>query len=211
MAIGDIFELALTGAQSGQVVVNTYHCKQLATPTTPSGDPEQDLIDGWQAACQTAYRAMHGTGFSLAQISARQVCGATKPYRARKDESVNLAGTFATSLPLAAWLASVVRERTALSGRTYQGRNFYVAPDESVVAGTALSAPYIALVDAYNAAIMSIWGPSGSSADWDLVVFSRKLNNNEAGHCSTDSAAVTSLSTSPYLTTMRSRRSRTGV
>jgi hypothetical protein len=210
VAAGDIFRLAVQGAYSGQEIVVTHDFRQVVAPSVPSGTPETDLIDAWQTACQTAYLAIVTATFTLQTVTAQQVCGPTKPYRGKVFESVNLPGNGSGSAPAAPWLATLCRESTAFAGRSYAGRFFIPVLDESYFASTALSAGFNTSVSNYCAALANAFKQNGTNNEWDLVVFSRKLNNGEAGHCASDAATVLTVTNSGILTTMRSRRSRTG-
>lgn len=211
MAINDTEELTVTSSYGGQLIVNTYHFR-VADITLPAGlTIEQALIDAWQAACYTQYRALTPIHSTIVAISARQVCG-TLPLRARVDENVNTTGAYSNTGEAAApWLAALVRESTGLAGRSRVGRNFYLVGFESDFIGTALHTAFLTPINAYNTALMGAFGPAGTSGDFDLVVHSHKLASVPGTQCQNSSTPVTALSTSPFLTTMRSRRSRSGV
>jgi hypothetical protein len=210
MAVNDTEELSVTSTLAGQDLVNTYHFRCLTPDTFSPLTYEQVLIDAWQASCYTTYRAMTPTPVQIARISARQVCG-SPPLRARIDESVGQAGSyFASGDVHAPWMAVLVREKTAFAGRSYQGRNFYHIGYEDDVTGVNVNAARRTAIDAYNTALMAAFGPSGTNPDFRLVVHSHKLASVPGTQCQNSSTQVINLSTSTYLTTMRSRRSRSG-
>jgi hypothetical protein len=210
VAAGDIFRLAINGSSQGQEIVVTHDFRQVVSPSVPSGTPETDLIDAWQAACQSPFILAVPSNYLLSNLTAQQICGATKPYRGKVTEAVNLPGSAAGSAPAAPWLATLCRESTAFAGRSYAGRFFMPILDEAHFAATAISAGHQTLITNYCLALSNAFKISGTNSEWDLVVFSRKLNNGEAGHCTTDATGVVSVAASGILTTMRSRRSRTG-
>lgn len=210
MAINDTEELTVAGSLLGQQVVNTYHFR-VKNPDLP-GPPsiEQALIDAWQAGCYANYRGIFLSNYTIDYISARQVCG-TLPLRARVDESVAATGTRAASGDLApTWLAALVRERSAFAGRSYQGRNFYLVGAEIDFVANVLQANILTPINTYNASLLTVFGPSGTNGDFQLVIHSHKLASVPGTQCQNSSTPVLSLSTSTYLTTMRSRRSRSG-
>jgi len=210
MAAGDIFRLSLNGSFGGQEIVNTLDFRQVISPSTPSGEPEVDLINAWQAACQVTYLAILPVTYQLASISCQQVCGATKPYRGKQAESVGAPGTNGVISAAAPWLSSLAREHTAFAGRSYAGRFYVPVLDESYFNGTSLESTYNTKLNAFLTALGNAFKNTGTDTIWDLVVFSKTLLDRNPGSCGAAAAAVTSLSASAYLTTQRSRRSRSG-
>lgn len=212
MAVNDTSELIVRGSLSVnselQTYVHTLHFRHLSIPVGVS--PEPILIDRWQAIAQTAWRAAHTSAYNLDEIVCRQVCGSI-PLRAPAVEGVGLAGTRATpaSQALAHWLSSVVTEYSDLAGRSRRGRYFVSGAHEEDLSGNSYTSGYLALVTAYNTALLGGFGPSGSDTDFRLVVHSRKLAANPGTACQDASRIVTQLVTRTRLTTQRSRRPRT--
>lgn len=210
MAINDTSLLAAIGSAQGEQMVHTLHFRHLAPPA-PGELMEQTLIDQWQAAAQSQFLAQFGNSFTLDRILARQVCG-TVPLRATVEETVGLTGSKGHSGAITApWLAGLVRERTALTGRTRQGRYFIWVDDEANINGKTISTAFQTTMQTYANALLTAFGPSGTNTNFRLVVHSRKLAATPGTQCQDSSTLVTNLAASNVLTTNRSRRSRTGV
>lgn len=208
-AVNDIYELRIVGVRGGQEIQNTLHFQSFTVGTDAS--QQQDLIDSWQASSQASYLALMHSDYTLSYLQAARVCGST-PLPAPNQEAVNLTGTrgaIGAGDALPPWAAALVREKTAFRGREYAGRFFLNVSSDLDVSGTSLMAAYLTLVGNYITSLGS-YLVGGADADWDLFVRSRKLAAQPGVQCQNTGAGVLSLSASPYLTTMRSRRSRTG-
>lgn len=208
-SVNDIYELRIRGSQQGQEIINTLHFKSAVVGTDAS--IQQDLIDTWQAAAQTQWLAMMWAPYVLGDVSAQRVCGSL-PLPAASSEIVNTAGSrgaVAAGGASPPWMAALIRERTGFAGRSYAGRTFVPIQAEVDCDGVSLHAVYVPLITAYVTALAPLLS-GGADADWDLFVRSRKLAEQPGVACQDTGAVVTSMSVSPYLTTMRSRRSRTG-
>ena len=210
MAVNDTEELAIVSSILGQELVNTYHFRLNSLAPPGSGTIEQILIDQFQTAAYTQYRAMIPTSVLIERISARQICG-TPPLRVRIDETVGQLGTRGlVGDNCAPWLAALVRERTAFAGRSYQGRNFYVLGSETDFNQNSVAASVVTAINAFNTALLAAFGAAVVGSDFTLVVHSPTKAKVPGVQCQECSSPVVSLSTSPYLTTMKSRRSRSG-
>lgn len=210
MAINDTVELAVKGTFSANDHIHTLHFRFIE-PTAS----ETDLIAEWQAACQTAYLAIFPGGHHIVKlIAARQVCG-TLPLRAQVEQPVvsgSGSGTRSTATEHAApWLASLTKERTAVAGRSRQGRFFLAGLVEADINGEAIQSSYLTPLGAYLTALMGAFGPSGSSTQYRLAVHSRKLAAVPGSQCQDTSTLVTGLLASTLLTTQKSRRSGSGL
>lgn len=206
VATNETAELAIIGTRLGQQIIITHHFRQI---TVASDKPLQELIDGWQATCQTPFLAMLRSDYTLAKLRARHVCGAL-PLDATVEEAVNVAGTSnASANPLPPWFAFVVRERTASAGRSYRGRFFLPLPAEEDFAVDTISAGHQALAQAYVTALQNTFiGAGATNADWAMVVHSRKLASVPGTQCNVSSTLVSSLALQTAVTTQRSRRAR---
>lgn len=208
-AVNDIYLLQLRGAKGGQDIVNTLHFKS----NLVGGDSgiQQALIDAWQTSSQQAWREIFFEDYQFVDITAQRICG-TLPLAAMTVEGMNLAGTrgsLATAGVAPPWEAVLMREVTGFAGRSYAGRTFIPLPADSEAIGVAVQGNTLNAVNAYRTSLASYLA-GGVNLDWDLFVRSKKLSAVPGVACQNTGAVVTSMNVSPYLTTMRSRRSRSG-
>jgi hypothetical protein len=210
MATNDVAELAVIGTVGGQQHVHTLHFKHLGVSTT-----EDQLIDQWQAACEAAYKALFTDQDQPIQtMRASQVCG-TVPLRAPAEQTpASTLGTRSVLTdPEPPFVAELVSERTAFAGRSYRGRFYISGLQEGDKVGSYLtnsgSLRYV-LTTAYLTALLGAFGPSGSSLDLRLFVYSRKLASVPGVECQDTGAEVTGFVHPLLLSTMRSRRPGSG-
>lgn len=208
MAINDTTQLAVKGVVAGQDHVHTLHFRHLALPP----NPEQALIDAWQAGCRTAYRACFVTFDNpVLTITARQVCG-TVPLRAPVEETEVVGNQPGTRTPsgdrLAPWLASVTSERSALAGRSRRGRYYLGGLIEADIVMADLQSAYLALVQAYANTLDTIF-MDGTDPNFALVVHSSKLAL-QGLQCQDSSTLVNGLIVRGQLATMKSRKAGSG-
>lgn len=206
MSANDTMELGVFGTLFGQQYLHTIHFRQKPTSGLGAGN-EQQLIDAWQAAAQTAWLALHHNTYTLDRIQAKQVCGA-QPLRQAGEEGVGLTGTRTlTGESLAPWLSITVTEYSDLAGRSRRGRFFISGMGEVDIVGDVFISTYRTIVEAYNTALMNAFGPTGANNDFRLVVHSRKLAVPGV-QCQDSSRPVDRLVLRNRLTTQRSRRAR---
>jgi len=203
-AIGTTWQLSVIGIVAETQHIHTLHFRAKIGTATP-----QNLVNSWTSGPSVQYKAM----FSLDDrpidnVKAIHVCG-TLPLDAGAEETPTGANATGSRVAAAekepAFLAAVVREGTALAGRSYRGRFFIGGLQDVDVTRNLLTSTYQALVATYNAAIMALYGPSGTNANWQLVVHSRKLAQPGVD-CLVSSTPVTSLTVNPRVSTQRSRK-----
>jgi hypothetical protein len=148
----DTYQLQVIGTAVGNQHIHDLHFRQV----TP-GLGAADLITDWTAAAMTQYRALFHTTMAPTQIlRARQVCGST-PLEAYYDVAPAPASTMGTRAAAGdqqpAFLATHVKLRTALAGRSRIGKFFLGGMMELDVAYNDVQAAYLTLVQAYCAAL----------------------------------------------------------
>lgn len=205
-AVNDTVLFTVRGLVTGQRHLHTLHFRALA----PLAD-EQNVIDFWQADCRATYRALFGdTQSPCIEYKVQQICG-TVPLRApiaENEVAPNIVGaTGAYVNPTPSFVASLTSVKTALAGRTRQGRYFIGGLDESQVSANTLVNSIPAALVAYSDALLGAFGPGGTHAGvWALVVHSKKLASVPGTDCQDSSTIVTGMVVSPNPTTMRSRK-----
>jgi hypothetical protein len=212
MAINDVSELAVIGTVVGQQHVHTLHFKHVGAPA----DPEGTLIAEWEAACEASYRALFTDEDSpTLTYKAKQVCG-TIPLRAPAEAAqVTILGTRpVNSQAQPALMAELVSERTAFAGRSYRGRFFLGGLREEDSQGNNLVTVALsryALTGAYMTALLAAFGGAGTSTNFNLFVYSRKLAAAPGVQCQNTGAIVTGFVHPTLVSTMRSRRPGSGL
>lgn len=210
MAVNDTVQLAVNGVCNGQDHVHTLHFRYTdVTPTAPA-----TLINEWQGAPRTAYRAIFRTVDNpVVLLVARHICGAIPLIATVEEAEVapNIAGSRAgTGEKLPAYLSRVVSVRTALSGRSRRGRFYLGGMDEDEQNNGDLGSVAQGLVQAYIDALMAQFGPSGASGLWRLVVHSPTLAAVPGTQCQDSSTLVTGMIKRVPIGTTKSRKPGSG-
>lgn len=215
-----IYKLAVIGTVQGQQHIHTLHFRSTAAGSSVGfSEPnwQQDLIDGWQTNCRTAYRAMFYAADNPCQsYQVRKVCG-TLPLPAGIDEGEVPASSAGTNgAPAgqfaAPWLANVVTERTAFAGRRYRGRMFLGGLAEEQINGALIEANRITLTTAYTTALTTNYiTPIETAVNAKLFVYSRTQARVPGIQCQNAGADVTSFQVRTGLATMKSRKAGSGI
>lgn len=209
MAVNDTYFFTAQGTLGGRSYVHTLHFRELVGPIT--GNPSVDLINTWQAACQTQWLAAHPASYTLVRLTAQRICG-SPPLPARVEEGVGAVGSRSpvnTGDLLPPWIAVAVNEATGLAGKSRHGRFFMSGGGESDVNGETLTtggSTWITAIQNYVTALGTRFVQQAVPLNWDLVVHSRTLADIPGTQCTVSSEPVTSLGIVSRLTTQRSRR-----
>lgn len=209
MAINDTYFFTAQGTLGGRSYIHTLHFRELVGPI--SGNPAADLINTWQAACQSAWLGAHPVTYQLVRLTAQRICG-SPPLPARVEEGVGLPGlrvAGGTGALLPPWLAVAVNEATGLAGKSRHGRFFLSGGGESDIDGETLvvgASLWINLIQTYVSALSTRFVQQAVPLNWDLVVHSKKLAEVPGTQCNQSSEPVTSLGIVARLTSQRSRR-----
>ena len=204
MAINDTYMLSVVGVVAGQDHVHTLHFRNMASVT-----PAADLIATWRTNCENAYRALFCTFDSPNLLNRVQhVCGSL-PLEATEETAVPLAAQpgfrTASSNRSPPYMASLFKVRSAVAGKSRQGRFFIGGLLDTDHDLSDLSAAYIVLMNAYVAVVKSTF-ITGTLPPLRLVVHSRKLATPPGTPCTSSSTLATDIIANPRPTTMRSRK-----
>lgn len=174
MATSDIYSLSIRGTLFNQDVVNTWGFVQ--TSALP-GFTGQVLVDEWQAACLTAYRACLGTSVTLTTMTARDVF----PENNQIAEESLPGGTNGTGAGPSgsSQVAAVLTWRTNLAGRAFRGRTYLPGIPSSNISNGLIIASQLTLETTFIDAMINTFGPSGTSDNFQLGIISRFLNGVE--------------------------------
>jgi hypothetical protein len=219
VAANGIYKLAVIGTVQGQQHVHTLHFRSTTDPdglARAEDDWQSNLINLWQGAPMTAYRAIFYTADSpVQQYQVRKVCGSL-PLPAGVDEAEAAGSILGTrtggTQPLAPWLAQVVTIRSALAGRRYRGRNFLGGLDENDVGGAVISVGRTNLVDAYyNALVAAFITPLEVDVEARLFVYSRVQSGVPGTQCQNAGSDARGYQSRTALATMKSRKAGSGI
>jgi hypothetical protein len=207
--IGDLWQVTLKGSYVGQDMWNTFHMRQMAEFT----DPGDQLLDQYGGTLLNAYKSIFPTIYTVKSVEVEWIVGPGPPL-AGQERTLNVTGTRTGSLgeQCAPWLATLVRHKTGLKGRTRQGRSFYGALFESDVASEALltgAGSHYALVQTWMENNFTQFAVPGNPSGFRWVIFSRKIAGDPPVEHATSYAYVNSYVVSSLLTSQRSRRTRT--
>jgi hypothetical protein len=210
VALNDVLQLAVNGTYQGEVITNTYNFRQIVATPGGASPPEQSLIDSWQSTVQDEYLLFMPNGYTGQTYVAKQVAG-VPPLRSSIEELFTGSGTRSlVGDRLAAWLAIRTKDSTGLAGRRFRSSNFYPLAGESDVNGTLLDVLVTTPASNFVTAVLAAFGPTGTVPDFRYCTFSRTAYEEEGGTASSSSALITATTVGNRLTSMRSRRSRTG-
>lgn len=207
--LNETYLLVVRGNMFGAMHIHTLHFREGASALGEAG-----LLTAWQGAPMTAYRGcFHNSSTPTLSLKVQKVCG-TAPLPAAVEvipTTPNQLGTRTTvgdGMPT--YVACVVSEKTALAGRTRQGRFFLGGLFEADNSYNTLAPAYITIVQAYVDALKAAFvTPAGP--DFRLVVHSRELASQPGTQCQDSSTPVTNLVINTSPTTMRSRKAGHGL
>jgi hypothetical protein len=174
MAEADILELAIVGTLRGQQVVTT-HC--FVQKSVTSGFLGLDLVNEWSTGAKAAYLGAVSNDLTISLLRASDI----KPGTAMRYElplaSANQGLELANALPNQ--VSATITWQTNLKGRSYRGRTFMPAVPSDWAGESVLTATAVTDYTAYANTMMTLFGPTGSSTNFQLAVVSRYLNKVE--------------------------------
>lgn len=176
MAIGDLALVVAELRGAGQVFQNTFGFKAIsagATLTNLVADFRDAAIKNTSGGL--LYPLTDDVG--CAYVRAVDVVPGTQ---ANVEESfAEVLGAGNTSEPLPFHCAVVITWRTGLAGRSYRGRTYLTGAAEDQQNAGQWSSAFLAVVATFPVNMLATFGPTGSNANWQLVVISRVANGVE--------------------------------
>jgi hypothetical protein len=216
MAANDTVQLSIKGTVSGQMHVHTLHFRLMN-----AGINEQLLAEDWNTNLGAIYRDIFvAVDNPLQLVTGAHVCGSV-PLRASAEvtpgASVGTRPNGGNFQKQPSWLASQWSVRTALSGRSRRGRNYFGGIHEGdtigndlVVNGTNQDTVFEKLT-AYRAALLGRYGDAGAQAlAARLVVHSAKLAAVAGTQCQDSSTLVNGIIIRTPVASMKSRKPGSG-
>jgi hypothetical protein len=206
----------MKGIVSGQVHVHTLNFRLMN-----AGINEQLLAEDWNTNLGAIYRDIFvAVDSPLQLVTAAHICGSV-PLRASAEvtpgASVGTRPNGGAFQKQPSWLAAQWSVRTALSGRSRRGRNYFGGIHEGdtigndlVINGANQDTVWEKLV-AYRAALLARYGDGGAQAPAArLVVHSHKLSLVSGQQCQDSSTLVTGIILRAPVATMKSRKPGSG-
>jgi len=185
VAVNDVYLCALRASQNGQPVVNT-----LALRREVSGEPAASDFQAVLTLVKNALRTQQVDDLVYVDWTALKVRGTGVTYSTSapwRVSTISFSGTFTGTLtgalttePEAMQCAYVFALTTAQSGRRRRGRMFVgglpisAVNDDGTLDNTFRAATQSAGADP----IVTLLGPSGTSTDWRLGVWSDRIATN---------------------------------
>lgn len=169
MAVGDVYRATVRGFMGSDEWENVLHFQD----RTGAGSDLGGLSDTIKTTIYDVVKTFCTPSWSLKDITIEQlVIGGG----ALHVSTYNMAGTDATAAGAGAKFNSMVAKlTTGLAGRSHRGRVYLpINAADQVPNGLFPNATVTAVGDAVQA-MVPIYGPSGTDADWHWVVWSRKL------------------------------------
>lgn len=198
---GDLRSVRVQYSGPGGIYENSFG---FAARQAVAGDDLADLASAFRTALikNTSGGLLYGLA-SLVSVTTIRVED-VKPGTVATQDSV--AGAVAGSNagdPLPAQCALVFTLATLVKGRSYRGR-FYLpgVTEDEVTAGT-LNGASVTSFTTIGTQLGAVFGPSGSNANWQLVVISRYLNGVK--RATPVGTAVTTIVLDPVIRTQRRR------
>lgn len=170
MATGDIWRLSLMGSTAGGAIITctTCHVRMKSSGGTFAGAAaylKTNLLD--------LLKTYQTSSYSWTGINGQSV-NLVPPVIASYTTGFPIAGAVAVQAT-PPQIALVVKLGTAYAGRSYRGRMYIPGMDESETTGTTFEAVMTNAYKTYYDDLVAAWGSGGSSTDYELVVYSRKL------------------------------------
>jgi len=188
-----IYQLSILATQQGQRIVNVHHFEATAladgaaTLDVAKLALCQTLIDAWQAAAYTQWKALHIAGYVVNTLRAQvvQVRGQVDKMLVPVEEtqsSSNL-GTD-TDLNIDDMVSSAnIKWRSTTAGKKHRGRTYVGPLPTGWTLNGMLQSTGVTACNAYGNAMISTFGvTAGSSADFRLTIYSRPYNHLEYGY-----------------------------
>jgi len=168
MAIGDAFTVAVKGVQGSKPWANVLHFKRLT-----AGPGDFGLMDNVRLAYNTHWLPVCGPTLELQSVVAtRLVIPLGEQYSASYTDFGTGSGPIG---PVQAALCTTLR--TTLAGRSHRGRVFLPGLQGQAVSTGVINSTTVTAANALWADLLAEFGPTGSDANWQWIVFSRRLGS----------------------------------
>lgn len=169
MADGDIMRLTARWQDAGNnTVVNTFHFQQVGAT---AGDPLATLAGDFLSTQATAYKLPVSSTWLFNLIRVEDVVPGTAASYELVVSPAQAGSTVGDALPPQD--SAVLAVKTALKGRSFQGRNYMPPTGESTQAAGAWISAYLTNVEAFAASMFGRYITNAATSHFRWVVVSR--------------------------------------
>ena len=171
-----LYMVRIIGELEQQLTITTLWLKgHTASPASTVSAEISGIKAGMSATVIPAYRncltsSWHGNHQVILEMT-------TKP-RVMDDIVLSISGV-QDAIGLPAFNAQLLSLRSGFSDRTRNGRLQIPSPDSGACAGSRLEGASFGLLQAFGAALINLWGPSGTNTYVRLGIMSMKLGRTQ--------------------------------
>jgi len=200
MALGDVYEVAFVGAQTGSVIVSTLNYR-VTLSIGPKANEMQALAEEMLNSVLPAYTGLHADDLTWNTIKVRDVHDAALGF----DRPVTVSGV-GISEPMPKQIAALVIWKTGLFGRRNTGRLYIPGIEEAQWNGTAWTSAFLTAITDFTEVARTVSITSfpdlADQFEFEQVVHSETYDVTNA---------VVTFGVSPNPATQRRRKSGVGV
>ena len=168
MAIGDVFSVAVKGVQGTKPWANVLH---FVRKTAGPGD--FNLMNNVETNYAASWLPVCGPTLELTSVVATRL---VIPLGEQYSASYSAFGSGSSPLG-AVQTALCTTLRTTLAGRSHRGRVYLPGLQGASVTTGAINSTSLTAANALWSSMLTEFGPSGTDANWQWIVFSRKLGS----------------------------------
>lgn len=188
-----IFQLTIQATALGQRIVNVHHFEATGVmEATLIGDVLkltacQQLIDAWQAAAYTQWRACHNAQYVVNMLRCQVVEVRNQVSRKlvpiEEIQSSGNTGTDAATQVDDTASSAVIKWRSTVAGKSHRGRTYLGPLPQTWTQDGVLQSAGVTAANAYGTAMIGAYGASaGTDPNYRLTIYSRPYNHLEYGY-----------------------------
>jgi hypothetical protein len=173
MADGDVIRLTVVGRTTFFTdLVNVFHFQQVGADGASANPVAEEVIDAFITSAQTPFLGTFGGDSNISIYKSSVVVGSPAEFQ---QAAGDLSGTrTGDSLPQGD--SAEVLWKTGVPGRRYQGKNHLWPTTEGSQANGVWSAGYVAQIQTFADAVLSIHAAIALRSEFVLVVRSKTYN-----------------------------------
>lgn len=204
-SVGDVYEVIIEGRQDGQITDNVFHFECVGADT----DVLTHLVLVFAQCFIDNLLPVLSSSWSLERIRWKRLSPTLGIEQISIPVGAGAGGGNAAALP--SYCAAVISKRTLTGGRSFRGRTYIAGIPEDQTTNSVLDTtkPFWAGALAFAVCVLANFvhpDPAGGSDIWNLIVFSRKINNNALPFATGATTDVREYVPVQQLGTMRSRK-----
>jgi len=199
-APGDVYEFVIRGqdTSAGVQIVNVFHVLALTPACTANA-----IIQDFRTNLETEYKNM----ISSSVIFNRYLAFNLVPFQTDVAEQVINVSGGSVGTPHSTVVAGIITWRSARIGRRYRGRSYIGTLGNAQVTNSRLNgAMTTSALFLFATKMMARWGPTGTSLDMRLGIWSRMNGNQSPPHLAAGLTLVNNFTVQSAVGTMGTRR-----